>query len=172
MNNDVLGRFFEENYHGFKQYLTRRYSSLNEYDVEDVIQQTLIRILSKGDSLINVRSLSSYMYSALSNNAKDYFKKYNRVEIHDQYSEHFHTPTRSVEEEFLLKELKEVIKNTLYQMDAKLRYVFIETEINGRSYLDLVNETGEKLGTLLSRKNRAKTKLQDMLYDYLEIRRN
>ncbi len=167
MTKNLLGTFFEENYRAFKDYLRHRYTTLNEYDVEDIIQQTIVKLLYKGDDMISIKDLSSYIYSSLSNNAKDYFKKYDRIELHEDHSEHFHKPTLTIEEEILLKELKTIIKDTLFKMDPKSRFVFIETEISGRSYRDLVEQTGEKLGTLLSRKNRAKKKLQKVLYGYL-----
>ncbi len=66
----------------------------------------------------------------------------------------------------MVTELKTVIKRSIDGLDEKQRYVFVETEIKGRSYEDLAAETGEKLGTLLSRKSRAKEKLKKMLYEY------
>ncbi|MHB8129915.1 MAG: hypothetical protein ACYDEX_13035 [Mobilitalea sp.] len=54
----------------------------------------------------------------------------------------------------------------------KSRYVFVETEIKGRSYDSLVKESGEKLGTLLSRKNRARKQLRDALVTYIGGVRN
>lgn len=167
MTKNLLGAFFEENHRAFKDYLSYKYTTLNEYDVEDIIQQTIVKLLYKGDDIMSIKNLSSYMYSSLSNNAKDYFKKYDRIELHEDHSEHFQKLTLTTEEEILLKELKTIIKDTLFKMDMKLRFVFIETEINGVSYQELVEQTGEKLGTLLSRKNRAKKKLQKALYDYL-----
>jgi DNA-directed RNA polymerase specialized sigma24 family protein len=53
------------------------------------------------------------------------------------------------------------------RLEENQRYVFVETEIKGRSYDELVRETGEKLGTLLSRKSRAVKKLKEMIRGYL-----
>ncbi len=54
------------------------------------------------------------------------------------------------------------------KLDDKQRYVFVETEIKGRSYEELSKESGEKIGTLLSRKSRAAKKLKDMMYEYMK----
>lgn len=167
--SNAVGDLFEENYISFKKYLRSRYAELNDYDVEDIISQTLIKLLYKGDDLLSINNLSSYMYTSLSNGAKDYFKKENRVEIHEDNSPHFEGESRSPEDEYLLKELKELIKTTLFSLDPKLRFVFIETEFKGRTYKDLVEITGDKLGTLLSRKNRAKQKLRIALEAYLYL---
>jgi len=165
--SNLIGDLFEENYLSFKIYLKNRFTQLNDYDVEDIISQTVIKLLSKGDDVVNINNLSAYMYTSLSNNAKDYFKKHSRVEIHEDHSEYFQGTSPSVEDEILLQELKQLIKKTLFSLSPKLRYVFIETEFLGKSYDTLVKESGEKLGTLLSRKNRAKKQLQKALESYV-----
>lgn len=66
----------------------------------------------------------------------------------------------------LKEELKRVITRSINRLEEKQRYVFVETEIKGRSYDELVRETGEKLGTLLSRKSRAVKKLKEMIREY------
>lgn len=171
MSKHIVKELFEENYNHFKYFLNKRYQSLNEYDVEDIIQQTVIKLLYKGDDIAAIQNLSAYVYSSLSNGAKDYFKKYNRVEVHEEYSEHFTTlQTDSAEDILLLKELKHHIKQVLKNMNPKLRFIFIETEIKGRSYQEIMDLTGDKLGTLLSRKNRAKRKLQEAILTYLNER--
>lgn len=167
MSSQLIGDYFEENYTSFKGYLRYRFNTLNDYDIEDIISQTIIKLLGKGDDLVNIGNLSAYVYTSLSNGAIDYFKKYDRVELHEDHSEHFQQTVASIEEEVLLKELKQVIKKALFSLDPKSRYVFIETQLKGRPYESLVKETGEKLGSLLSRKSRAKKKLQKALENYL-----
>jgi len=161
---DILTEFFEENYHHFKYYLKKRFNELNEYDVEDIIQETAMKLLYKGDDVMSISNLSSYMYTSLQNGAKDYFKKNNRIVLKAEQPE---ASTLHVEEAALSKELMELIKRAIHGLDYKSRYVFVETEIKGRSYEELVAETGEKLGTLLSRKNRAKIKLRAALAAYI-----
>lgn len=164
MSDHILSDFFEENYQQFKYYLRSRFTEINEYDAEDIIQHTIIKLLYKGDDILSINNLSSYMYTSLQNGAKDYFKKNSRLILYENFDEE---QSPSIEEEILLKELKMVIRNAIYNLEAKSRYVFVETEIKGRSYSELVKETGEKLGTLLSRKSRAKIKLQEALKAYI-----
>ena len=167
MIKPVIGEFFEENYFAFKRYLKGRFRELNDYDIEDIIQQTIMKLLYKGDDILSIHNLTSYMYTSLQNSAKDHFKKSNRVELCDNDSEHFEQTSQTVEEHVLELELKAVIKKAILSLDVKSRYVFVETEIKGRSYDSLVKESGEKLGTLLSRKNRAKKQLKDALEIYM-----
>lgn len=167
MFKQVIGELFEENHIAFKHYLKRRFSELNDYDVEDIIQHTLLKLLYKGDDISSINNLTSYMYTSLQNGAKDYFRKYNRIELPGDDDKVMELTSQTVEEYILNSELKKVIKQAIFSLDAKSRYVFIETELMGRSYSSLVSESGEKLGTLLSRKNRAKKHLQEVLSAYM-----
>ena len=67
----------------------------------------------------------------------------------------------------MIKELKIILKNAILSLDDKSRFVFIETELKGKSYKQLSQETGEKLGTLLSRKSRAIKKLEKIIIHYM-----
>jgi RNA polymerase sigma factor (sigma-70 family) len=163
----VIGELFEENHIAFKHYLKRRFSELNDYDVEDIIQHTLLKLLYRGDDILSINNITSYMYTSLQNGAKDYFRKHNRIVLPGNDDKVFEQTSQIVEEYIINAELKEVIKQAILSLDAKSRYVFVETEVMGRSYSSLVSESGEKLGTLLSRKNRAKKYLQEVLSTYM-----
>jgi len=162
----MLSKFIEENYTSLQRYLKRRFKDLNAYDAEDIIQQTLVKLLSKGRNDINVVSVSSYIYTSIQNNALDYFRKSKRIVLVDTDIPQL---TDSVEDEVLLNELDEIIQSAIDSLDDKSKYIFIETELKGRTYEDLVDETGEKLGTLLSRKSRAKKKLKSAIEVYMEV---
>ncbi len=162
----MIGKVFEENYEWFKRFLRVRFVNLNDYDIEDIVQQVATNLLFKGENLIGIKNLTSYVYTSLQNGAKDYFKKRkNEVLI----SEDIEVITEKLEDEVLDKELKQVIMKAINKLDENQKFVYIETEIKGRSYDDLVRETGEKKGTLLSRKNRAKIKLKEMIDDYVYV---
>jgi len=164
----VMGEFFEENYIQFKRYLRYRFNALNEYDVEDIISQTLIRLLSKGDEVVNIRNLTMYTYKSLQNGALDYFKKQGRLDVQGDDTSYFDAGGLTLEEQIFKEEVHNDVKEALARLDEKSRYIFIETEFKGRSYESLVEETGEKLGTLLSRKSRAKKQMQMLLEKYKE----
>ncbi len=100
----------------------------------------------------------------LENGAKDHFKKRNRETLTSEDAE---GKKESTEESVLKGELKQVIMLSIGRLEENQRYVFVETEIKGRSYGELVRETGEKLGTLLSRKSRATKKLKEMIRGYI-----
>ena len=164
----MIGQVFEENYEWFKRFLRGRFISLNDYDIEDIIQQAAMNLLYKTD-IAGISNLTSYVYTSIQNGAKDHFKKRNRETL---TAEQIEEETQALEEKVLVGELKQVIMDAIEKLDEKQRFVFVETEMKGRSYDELVQETGEKLGTLLSRKNRAIKKLRKMIEEYINEEKN
>ncbi len=160
----MIRQIFEDNYSWFKRFLRVRFISLNDYDIEDLIQQAAFKLLYKGENLAGIRNLTSYVYTALENGAKDLFRKRSRETL---ASEQFEEKSEALEQSVLTKELKHIIMLAVDRLEKNQKYVFVETEIKGRSYDELVRETGEKLGTLLSRKSRAVKKLRSMIDDYV-----
>jgi len=159
----MIGQVFEENYEWFKRFLRGRFINLNDYDIEDIIQQAAMNLLYKTD-IAGISNLTSYVYTSIQNGAKDYYKKRNRETL---MSEDIEGSSQKLEEKVLVGELKQVIMRAIERLDEPQRFVFVETELAGRSYESLVKETGEKLGTLLSRKNRAIKKLRKMIEEYI-----
>lgn len=167
---DIVANFFENNSIFFRRFLRKKFNSLNDYDVEDVIQQTFINIIGRGNDFVNIRNLTSYTYSALQNTAKDHFKKQSRIELWEDLSDE--KQTGSVEVDIMNQEMSDMLEMAILSLDPKLRYVFVEIMIKERSYKELVEESGEKLGTLLSRNSRAKKKLQEALKEYMGGKEN
>jgi RNA polymerase sigma-70 factor (ECF subfamily) len=162
---DVLARHFEKNTLIFRRYLKRKFNALNDYDVEDVIQQTFINIMGRGNDFIDIKNITAYTYSALQNTAKDYFKKQSRVELWETLPDE--EQGTSLEYDIMNQEMNEMLISAINSLEENLKFVFVETMVKGRSYNELVEETGEKLGTLLSRNSRAKKKLKEALQEYM-----
>jgi RNA polymerase sigma factor (sigma-70 family) len=159
-----VGEVFAESFGKFKNYLRAAFSQLSEYDAEDIVQQTALSLLGQDDDN-NIDYLTSYIYAALRNTAKNLFRKRSR-EIPAQEIDT--GKASSAEEELLDEELKEQIDAALSMLDEKSRFVFTQTEFEGKSYKELSRITGEPIGTLLSRKNRAAKKLMVILNKYID----
>jgi len=158
----LIGDFISDNFNKLKRHLQYTFDELSEADAEDIIQSTAVKLLGRGGGRVDY--ISSYVYTSVSNGAKDFFKKNNRLILTDSVE---NGETRDAEDDVLNGELGEQIKAALYLLDENSRYVFMATEIKGRSYKELSEETGEPVGTLLSRKNRAVKKLRILLKDYV-----
>ncbi len=152
-------------FNGYKRYLMHQFKSISEYDAEDIIQQTAMKFIYKGNDIQAIDQFVAYIKRSLSNTAKDYFKKQSR-EVPVETLEK--PETKTTETPVLLSEAKEELRAAILRLDEKSRYVLVETVLKGRSFKALSEETGEPVGTLLSRKNRAVKKLKAEFDDYMK----
>ena len=159
----MIKQVFEENGGWFRRFLKNRFFSLNDYDIEDLIQQAVLKLLYS-DNIAGIKNLTSYIFTALENEAKDHFRKRNRETL---TPDDIDGVSDCTEDKILTRELQAAIMRAVGRLEPNQRYVFVETAFKGRSYAELAEETGEKTGTLLSRKSRAVRKLRIMLYGYI-----
>jgi RNA polymerase sigma factor (sigma-70 family) len=145
----------------FKNYLRASFSQLSEYDAEDIVQQTALNLLSRGDD--DIVNATAYIYRALRNSAINALHRRRRETPCDELET---GQGDSAEDEALSEALDWRLEEALALLDEKSRMVFVETELNGRSYKALSEQTGEPVGTLLSRKSRAVKKLSIILAQY------
>ena len=156
-----IGEILADNFIKFKSYLRSAVSQLNDYDAEDVIQQTALKLLGRDES--DIAYASAYIYACLRNGAISLLRKRQR-ELPEQDIDHGRGG--SAEDAVLWEDLKRQVKAALSGLDEKSRFVFVQTELLGKSYKELSAQTGEPVGTLLSRKSRAVKKLYALLDDY------
>ncbi|MGE5494690.1 MAG: RNA polymerase sigma factor [Burkholderiales bacterium] len=161
-----VAEIFADGFVKFKNYLKERFSYLSDVDAEDIVQQTALSLLGRSDEEDTVEYLSSYIYASLRNGAKNMFRKRRREVLKDDIDRGF---ASSAEDELVNRELWEQIEFALSQLDEKSRFVFEQTEFEGKSYKELSELTGEPVGTLLSRKSRAAKKLMMILDDYRKL---
>lgn len=148
----------------FKGYLRNAFSQLNEFDVEDVISQTALNLLVRGTD--EVSNASAYVYAALQNCALNLIKK-SRRELPNEKDAFLYDNAADIN--LLREDLKQQLKTAIFSLDQKSRFVFVQTELYGKSYRQLSEETGEPIGTLLSRKSRAARRLSVLLDDYYKL---
>jgi RNA polymerase sigma factor (sigma-70 family) len=158
---------FAGSFNRFKNYLRSTFADLNEYDAEDIVQQTALSMLGRDDGDENIEYLSAYIYTSLRNRAKNHFRKRKREVLSGDDIESGEDV--SAEDEIIAQELNKRLSEALLKLDEKSRFVYEKTEFEDKSYKELSEETGEPIGTLLSRKNRAVKKLMMILDGYKDI---
>lgn len=159
----TLAEVFSAGYGKFKNYIRASFSSLNDYDAEDIVQQTAMNLLGFEDD-DHIGSTTSYIYASLRNGALNLLRKRRHEQLDDAVESAQHEG--SAEEAALRKDLQRHMEAALSLLDEKSRFVFVETELNSKSYKELAELTGEPIGTLLSRKNRAVKKLITIMENY------
>jgi len=158
-----IGDAFAEGFSRFKRYLRSSFSALNEYDAEDIVQQVAAAMLCRTTD--GIGNATAYIYAGLRNAAMSHFRRQKHEAPMEDMPEGV---SESPEQAALDAELSQELTAALMLLDEKSRFVFVETTLHGRSYRELSEQTGEPVGTLLSRRSRAVKKLSVILKDYLQ----
>lgn len=101
--------------------------------------------------------------------ANDSTGEYDDWDIYDA-AEHTSGGLKSAEEEYLDAFAPEEIMAALAKLSPERRQVFIDAAIDGKSYQQVADEQGVKIGTVMSRLNRARTQLKRELASYAKER--
>jgi len=150
-----------QTYHGkIKRYVQKRVQ--NNSDVEDIVQQTFLALLERGDNLVLQRknAMGSYLYTAAKNRTIDYFRKRTSREKEKQSKEESTVSQFSRGETTCVGEEERLVQKIKAILPEKCWQVFLPHVFGGYSY----REIGEKLGlniiTVEQRQLRARKKLQ------------
>ena len=101
--------------------------------------------------------------------ANDSTGEYDDWDVYDA-AEHTSDGLKSAEEEYLDAFAPEEIMAALAKLSPERRQVFIDAAIDGKSYQQVADEQGVKIGTVMSRLNRARTQLKRELASYAKER--
>lgn len=155
----------------------------NPDDAQDLVQDTFERGFKAFDSFQPGSNFEAWM-TAIERNA--YFNQYAKAKRRPQRAndstgeyddwdiydaaEHTSGGLKSAEEEYLDAFAPEEIMAALAKLSPERRQVFIDAAIDGKSYQQVADEQGVKIGTVMSRLNRARTQLKRELASYAKER--
>lgn len=151
----------------------------NAQDAQDLVQDTFERALKSFETFqpdtnfaawINriERNLYFNQYAKAKRSPKranDETGDYNDWDIYEA-SNHCAKGMLSAEQEYLEGFAPQEIIAALSKLPPERRKVFIEAAIRGKSYKQIAQEEGVKIGTVMSRLNRARMQLKRELSDY------
>jgi len=137
---------------------------------EDIIQDVALGIIDRLDPNTQILNLSAYIYRALRNRIIDSLRKKQRSVSIESFADQkkgnylLNTMTDETDEE---NDYSNIDSTRLREAIARLRpdeqAVIFATEFEQRSYEELSDEWEIPVGTLLSRKHRALSKLHKIL---------
>ncbi|HHW08471.1 MAG TPA: RNA polymerase sigma factor [Firmicutes bacterium] len=171
MGNEKAGitNFITVEYRRLVRYAARLVDGLEDWDAEDVVQDVMVRFFSRPRSGLPITKLTAYFYRAIRNRAIDLYRTHHHEEsidapVDDDEDLHLvdlltdltHDVAAAVEQNELFERLYQAID----ALPAKEREIILATEFAGRKYSELARELGEPIGTLLSRKSRALSRLR------------
>lgn len=143
-------------------------------ECEDLLQETFLRVYRNRHSYRRIAKYSTWLYTIAGNLARSEYRKRKRrrlfslqsvnrddeeyeVEIPDE------TYLPDVHTESLMQD--KFVQETLRQIPEEFREVVVLRDIQQLSYEEIAEITGLPMGTVKSRINRGRTKLQHMLKD-------
>ena len=155
----------------------------NPDDAQDLVQDTFERGFKAFDSFEPGTNFEAWMTTIERNayfnqyakakrrpqRANDSTGEYDDWDIYDA-AEHTSEGLKSAEQEYLDAFAPEEIMAALAKLPPERRQVFIDAAIDGKSYQQVADEQGVKIGTVMSRLNRARTQLKRELATYARER--
>lgn len=160
---------FKAEHRGLFTFIRSKIRSLEES--EDLLQEVFFQALSSLNALEAVDNLTGWLYTVAKNKIIDWYRKKRlpTVSIDEPLENGFSFQVFLAEEipVGLDEETRELVFQSIMEaideLPEKQRYVFIQQVVEGRTFRDLAEETGESINTLIARKRYAVEFLQGKL---------
>jgi len=136
---------------------------------QDILQETLLRVYKKRGMGDRIRDFRSFVYAMAANLARDELRKQRRrvtpedPQAIDCVGDESARPDLKVEKQ----ELRRRIELAIHALPREQREVIVLRDMEGLSYEEVRRILGLRMGTVKSRLNRARLKLQEELGPYL-----
>jgi RNA polymerase sigma factor (sigma-70 family) len=143
-------------------------------DAEDILQDVFYQFTQNIDEINYLDKTTSWLYTVARNRIIDLFRKKKAepmseigtggdegevLTIEDILPDLGHTP----EEESLRSVIMDEIEEALYELPEEQRDAFVMNEIEGKTFKEISEHTGEPIATLISRKRYAVLYLRERL---------
>jgi RNA polymerase sigma factor (sigma-70 family) len=161
-------------------FIRRRIRS--ESDAEDILQDVFYQLVSSYSVTEPIENLTAWLYTVARNRITDWYRKRRAVPLPDGgesgitngpliLDEILFDPQDSPDSVYWRSMVWQELADALDELPERQRAVFVWHELEGRSFKEIAEMTGEPINTLLSRKRYAvlelRKRLQDV-YDELE----
>ena len=172
LQNKSLDRFFRNEYQKLVNFVRKNLDERYfESSPEDIVQDVALGLIDKLDLDAQIGNLTGYIYRSVKNKIIDYqMKKQRNVSIErftDKKNENYLLNTvtdETIAEEKNYMDIEpEVLQEAISRLRPDEQAVIMATEFEHHSYEELSQEWDIPVGTLLSRKHRALSKLHKIL---------
>jgi RNA polymerase sigma-70 factor (ECF subfamily) len=167
-----LAEFFGTEYRKLLGYVRRRIDAVATRDAEDFVHDVAVNLFDRADVGLPIEHLSAYVYQALQNRITDYFRRRRRLEPleaneAESSKETSDTPPdfpgQSSDRSIRRMESAHDLSRLMGDLNEDERRLILATEIQGQTFRELAKTWNVSMGTLLSRKSRALSKLRKQL---------
>ena len=144
-------------------------------EAEDILQDVFYEFVSAYHLPEPIEQVGAWLFRVARNRIIDRFRKkkeitFSHIEIEedDYWLDELLPPVDGPEAAYARDILLQELQDSLNELPAEQRDVFIAHELQGRRFEDLATETGVKVSTLIARKRYAVLHLRKRLYNIYE----
>ncbi len=155
-------------------------------DAEDLLQDVFSQLADNADVVESIESIAAWLFTVARNRVTDWYRKRKTVlpggphQADDDrpsaldllLGDSDGNPELVYERDYLWSE----IIDALDELPAEQREAFVGNELEGKSFKEMAEESGESINTLLSRKHyavlRLRNRLQDLYDEYHDKEEN
>ena len=152
-------------------WLTLFYLKKDPLEIQDIMQDVLIKISKKITQLKNPILFKSWLNQIVVNSFYDYFRKKKKAIVTTDIDNNTlinlkDTDYSNPQNKLLNRELDRVLKATIVNLPAIYKIPIALRELSGLSYSEISKITSTTVGTVKSRISRARTMIKDELKKY------
>jgi RNA polymerase sigma-70 factor (ECF subfamily) len=180
---DVVASFLSGEERAFQELVTRYQTRLLNFiyrtigdreKAEDLVQEVFIRVYRHIGRFDQSKKFSTWIYTIASNLAKNELRNRSRNPLvlfqaikknwqEDDRPLQFEDATSRPDDLYRKRHLRELVEESVAQLPAHHREVFVLRELEGKSYEEIAEITATNLGTVKSRLNRARSSFAEII---------
>ncbi|MGB5874207.1 MAG: RNA polymerase sigma factor [Bacteroidota bacterium] len=151
-------------------YILKRVS--NRADAEDLLQDVMYQLLAGYSIAEPIENLTAWLYTVARNRIIDWYRKRRPQPVTDLTNEEggpldladlLYDPSYEPDTLYQRSIVWTALADALDELPSERRQVFVQHELEGKSFKQIAEITGEPLNTLLSRKRYAVLYLRERL---------
>jgi RNA polymerase sigma-70 factor (ECF subfamily) len=182
-DGDVVAAFLGGEERAFQELVTRYQTRLLNFiyrtigdreKAEDLVQEVFIRVYRHIGRFDRSKKFSTWIYTIASNLAKNELRNRSRNPLvlfqtikknwqEDDRPLQFEDANSRPDDLYRKRHLRELVEESVAQLPAHHREVFVLRELEGKSYEEIAEITDCNLGTVKSRLNRARTSFAEII---------
>lgn len=166
MATQKFNQIFEREKNRLLGFVAKNVSDFAE--AEDITQEVFSQFYEAYDVMQPIENTSAWLYRMARNKIVDLFRRRKTRENYAGNNPAKDRSDESPEKQQWSKAMMAAMYEALQELPVEQSEVFIKTELEGKSFKELAQETGEKINTLISRKRYAVVHLREQLLDYYD----
>jgi len=170
-----LDSILKKEYRKLLRYTRRQLGEIKSIDAEDILHEVAFNVYSKIDIDSVVENVAAYLFRSIKNKVTDIFRKptkmvslqsFEGVDGSKMFLESIKNDDQLIDEIIEKEELINQLHQALQTLPPEYREILVATDFEGKTIKELSEEWDIPLGTLLSRRHRALSRLQKIMENY------